>query len=79
MNAFAAREVIVSALDVVYGVGEVVDEESVGLRQCIKQEAHADGTPTYVPLFRFAPMLSFAIACGSGLFGGLVSRATRAG
>ncbi len=28
-------------MGVVYGIGEDVDEESVGLRQRIKQEAHA--------------------------------------
>ena len=63
LGAFAAREVFVSTMGVVYGMGDEVDEESMGLRQRIKQEAHADGRPVYTPLVGLSLMVFFALAC----------------
>jgi ferrous iron transport protein B len=63
IGAFAAREVFVSTMGVVYGLGEEVDEESVGLRQKLRQEAHADGRPVYTPLAGLSLMVFFALAC----------------
>jgi ferrous iron transport protein B len=63
IGAFAAREVFVSTMGVVYGLGEEVDEESVGLRQKLRQEAHADGRPVYTPLTGLSLMVFFALAC----------------
>lgn len=63
IGAFAAREVFVSTMGVVYGLGDEVDEESVGLRQKIKREARADGRPVYTPLVGLSLMIFFALAC----------------
>jgi len=63
LGAFAAREVFVSTMGVVYGMGKDVDDTSVGLRQRIQQETHKDGRPVYTPLVGLALMVFFAIAC----------------
>jgi ferrous iron transport protein B len=63
LGAFAAREVFVSTMGVVYGIGDEADESSVGLRERIRNEAHADGRPVYSPLVGLSLMVFFAIAC----------------
>jgi len=63
IGAFAAREVFVSTMGVVYGVGGDVDEESVSLRDRIKQESNAEGRPIYTPLVGLSLMVFFALAC----------------
>jgi ferrous iron transport protein B len=63
LGAFAAREVFVSTMGVVYGVGDEVDEQSVTLRQKIKNETHADGRAVYTPLVGLSLMVFFALAC----------------
>ncbi len=63
LGAFAAREVFVSTMGVVYGMGGEVDEETVGLRSRIQQESRSDGRPVYTPLVGLALMVFFAIAC----------------
>lgn len=63
LGAFAAREVFVSTMGVVYGMGGDVDEDAVGLRQRIQQESRSDGRPVYTPLVGLALMVFFAIAC----------------
>jgi ferrous iron transport protein B len=63
IGAFAAREVFVSTMGVVYGIGSEVDGQSVGLRQKLRQEQHADGRPVYTPLVGLSLMVFFALAC----------------
>jgi ferrous iron transport protein B len=63
IGAFAAREVFVSTLGVVYGVGEEADEESVTLREKIRSEIRDDGKPVYTPLMGLSLMVFFALAC----------------
>ena len=63
IGAFAAREVFVSTMGVVYGVGGEVDEESSTLREKIRAETHADGRPVYTPLVGLSLMIFFALAC----------------
>ncbi len=63
LGAFAAREVFVSTMGVVYGMGEDVDDQSVGLRRHIQRETRVDGTPVYTPLVGISLMVFFAIAC----------------
>jgi ferrous iron transport protein B len=62
VGAFAAREVFVSTMGVVYGLGEVSDD-SVGLREHIRKETYADGRPVYSPLVGLSLMVFFALAC----------------
>ncbi len=63
IGAFAAREVFVATMGVVYGVGGDVDENSATLRQRIRAESRADGRPVYTPLVGFSLMIFFALAC----------------
>jgi ferrous iron transport protein B len=63
IGAFAAREVFVSTMGVVYGVGEKSDEESATLRAKIRAETHENGAPVYTPLVGLSLMIFFALAC----------------
>ncbi len=63
IGAFAAREVFVSTLGLVYGIGDDVDEESDSLREKIRTEKHADGSTIYTPLTGLSLMVFFALAC----------------
>jgi ferrous iron transport protein B len=62
IGAFAAREVFVSTLGIVYGVGEV-DDEAAPLRDRMRAETRADGQPRYTPLVALSLMVFFALAC----------------
>jgi ferrous iron transport protein B len=61
IGAFAAREVFVSTMALVYGIGEV-DDEAMPLRERIRSEAR-DGKPVYTPLVGLSLMIFFALAC----------------
>ncbi len=61
IGAFAAREVFVSTLGMVFGVGEV-DEESVPLRERLRSAVKPDGTPLMTPLSGVALMVFFVLA-----------------
>uniref|UniRef100_UPI003D12D834 nucleoside recognition domain-containing protein n=1 Tax=Haliangium sp. TaxID=2663208 RepID=UPI003D12D834 len=63
VGAFAAREVFVSTLGVVYSAGSDVDESSATLRERIRAEVRADGSPVYTPLVGLSLMIFFALAC----------------
>lgn len=63
VGAFAAREVFVSTMGVVYGVGGDVDEGSTTLREKIREEKHADGRSVFTPLVGLSLMVFFALAC----------------
>jgi ferrous iron transport protein B len=63
IGAFAAREVFVSTMGVVYGVGGDVNEESVTLRERMRSELRDDGKPVYTPLVGMSLMAFFALAC----------------
>ncbi len=62
IGAFAAREVFVSTLGLVYGVGEQ-DDEAIPLRERIQAERRPDGSPVYTPLVGLSLMVFFALAC----------------
>jgi ferrous iron transport protein B len=63
IGAFAAREVFVSTMGVVYGVGDKADETSTTLREKIRAETNAKGARIYTPLVGIALMVFFALAC----------------
>jgi ferrous iron transport protein B len=63
VGAFAAREVFVSTVGLVYGLGDEVDEQSLGLRERVREATHADGRPVYSPLVGLSLMVFFALAC----------------
>jgi ferrous iron transport protein B len=62
IGAFAAREVFVSTMGVVYGVGDA-DESSPLLRDKIRKETYVDGRPVYTPLVGLSLMIFIALAC----------------
>ena len=63
VGAFAAREVFVSTMGVVYGIGAEADEESQPLRERIKADKKPNGEPIYTPLMGLSLMIFFALAC----------------
>ncbi len=63
IGAFAAREVFVSTMAVVYGLDEGEDESSVALRDRIRNETRSDGSRVYTPLTCISLMVFFALAC----------------
>jgi ferrous iron transport protein B len=63
VGAFAAREVFVSTMGVIYGVGDDVDEESSTLRDRMRADKRPDGQPVYSPLVGLSLMVFFALAC----------------
>jgi len=62
IGAFAAREVFVSTMALVYQV-EGDDEDSAPLRERIKSERNADGSPRFSPAVGLSLMVFFAFAC----------------
>jgi ferrous iron transport protein B len=62
LGAFAAREVFVATMGVVYGIGDDVDEESEPLRDKLRTDTRTDGSLTYTPLVGVSLMVFFAIA-----------------
>ena len=62
IGAFAAREVFVSTLGLVYGIGDA-DENTTPLRDKIRQERKSDGSAAYSPLMGLSLMVFFALSC----------------
>ncbi|MBK7704900.1 MAG: ferrous iron transport protein B [Acidobacteria bacterium] len=60
--SFAAREVLVSTLSIVYNVGKGADEESETLISAIHDARDADGKPTWTPLTALTLMVFFVLA-----------------
>jgi ferrous iron transport protein B len=60
--SFAAREVLVSTLGLVYGLGDGTDEESPSLREAMRADRHADGAPVYTPLVGLSLLVFFVLA-----------------
>ena len=63
IGAFAAREVFVSVLGMVYGLGEIGDDQLAPLRERMRAETRANGRPVYTPLVGLSLMVFFALAC----------------
>ena len=76
VGAFAAREVFVSTLGIVYSVGDA-DEKSEPLREALRTAKKSDGSRAYTPLVGLSLMIFFALAmqCMSTL--AVVRRETR--
>lgn len=62
IGSFAAREVLVSTLGIVWGLGTDTDEESVPLRDALRRAERADGSPLFTPLSGLALMVFFVLA-----------------
>ena len=61
ISAFAAREVIISALATLYSVGDA-DEDSPLLREQLKADTYEDGSPVYTPLVAVSLLVFFVLA-----------------
>lgn len=60
--SFAAREVLVSTLSIIYNTGEDADESSPTLINAIKNAKKADGTTVWTPLTALSLMVFFVLA-----------------
>jgi ferrous iron transport protein B len=63
ITSFAARETIVSTLNVVYNVGDDSDEASASLVSTMQKAKRDDGTPVWTPLVAVSLMVFFVLAC----------------
>ena len=62
ISSFAAREVVVSTLAIVYGVGEDAAEEPLTLSQTLAQQTHPDGTPVFTLATSLSLLVFFVLA-----------------
>ncbi len=62
ISSFAAREVLVSTLSIIYNVGKDANEESDTLINAIKEAKSDDGTATWTPLTALTLMVFFVLA-----------------
>jgi len=60
--SFAAREVLVSTLSIIYNTGKEGTEESAGLMQAIRDAKRDDGTVVWTPLTAITLMVFFVLA-----------------
>ena len=60
--SFAAREVLVSTLSIIYNVGKDENEESETLISAIRDAKRDDGTPVWTPLTALTLMVFFVLA-----------------
>jgi ferrous iron transport protein B len=62
LSSFAAREVIVSTLAIVYGIGEDAAEDPKTLSQTLAAQEHADGTPVFTLATSMSLLVFFVLA-----------------
>ncbi|HRI04899.1 MAG TPA: ferrous iron transport protein B [Pyrinomonadaceae bacterium] len=62
MSAFAAREVFVSTMSILYNVGRDGDAENESLLQAVRDAKDDDGKPIWTPLLAFTTMMFFLLA-----------------
>ncbi|MDQ3713320.1 MAG: ferrous iron transport protein B [Acidobacteriota bacterium] len=60
--SFAAREVLVSTLSIIYNVGKDSTEESEGLIDAVRNAKKGDGSPSWTPLTALTLMVFFVLA-----------------
>jgi ferrous iron transport protein B len=63
IGAFAAREVFISTMAVVYGLEEGENGASQALRDRVRAERRPDGRLVFTPLVCFSLMVFFALSC----------------
>jgi ferrous iron transport protein B len=61
IGSFAAREVLVSTLGIVWGIGDE-SEESAPLRDALRGARREDGSPLFTPLTGLSLMVFFVLA-----------------
>ncbi|MEQ9461602.1 MAG: ferrous iron transporter B [Phycisphaeraceae bacterium] len=61
ISSFAAREVIVSTLGIVYGLGDDAEDE-VALRTVLAQQTHPDGSPVFTTALCLSLLVFYVLA-----------------
>ncbi|MGH9929472.1 MAG: ferrous iron transporter B, partial [Pyrinomonadaceae bacterium] len=61
--SFAAREVLVSTLSIIYNVGSDADAKSDSLISAVRDAKRPDGSPAWTPLVALSMMVFFVLAC----------------
>ena len=61
--SFAAREVLVSTLSIIYNAGSVDDARSESLIKAVRDAKRPDGSPAWTPLVALTMMVFFVLAC----------------
>ncbi len=62
VTSFAAREVVVSTLGVLYGVGDDTESDSPALIQTLRAQTHADGTRVFTTAMALSLLVFFVLA-----------------
>ncbi len=62
MSSFAAREVLVSTLAIVYGKGATEEEQVATLTQTLRSQQKEDGTPVFSPATSLSLLVFFVLA-----------------
>lgn len=62
ISSFAAREVLVSTLSIIYNVGKDADAENDTLISAIHDAKKSDGSPVWTPLTALTLMVFFVLA-----------------
>jgi len=62
ISSFAAREVLVSTLSIIYNVGKDANEENDTLKEAIKDAKKPDGSAVWTPLTALTLMVFFVLA-----------------
>lgn len=62
VTSFAAREVLVSTLSIVYGKGEQGGEDKVGLTETLRRQTRADGSPVFTTATCVSLLVFFVLA-----------------
>ncbi len=63
ISSFAAREVFVSTMSIVYNVGSDATEEDTSLISAFTDARRDDGSPAWTPLVAVSLMVFFVLAC----------------
>ena len=62
VTSFAAREVLVSTLSVIYGVGEEGADDNAGLVQMLRRQKRSDGAPVFTTATSASLLVFFVLA-----------------
>lgn len=62
LTSFAAREVVVSTLAIVYGIGEDAAEEETTLVETLRRQKRPDGTPVFTTATGLSLLVFFVLA-----------------
>ncbi|QDT08464.1 ferrous iron transporter B [Planctomycetes bacterium K23_9] len=62
VSSFAAREVLVSTLSIVYGMGEEGADDEAGLVEKLRRQKRADGSPVFTTAVCFSVLVFYVLA-----------------